>query len=183
MTGNIVARRYASALFALGKKSGLAELEKYSSALTGMRSVLEASPDLVRVFRTPIVTGEEKSKLVKTVAEKLGFGGTILNFLLLLAEKNRLDQIEAIACVYDDLLDAEKGILRGKLFTAVEMQAEEQTKLVSALEQQAKRTLALEFGVSPEIIGGVVLKVGDLVMDASLRAQLSILKDTIKRGE
>ena len=183
MTGNIVARRYASALFALGKKSGLPELEVYSSALESLRSAMVSSPDLIRIFRNPIITVAEKSNITKMLAEKLKVDGTILNFLLLLAEKNRLDQVEAIACVYEDLLDAEKGILRGKLFTAVEIKPEEQARLVSELERQAKRTLELEFGVSPEIIGGVVLKVGDLVMDASLKAQLSILKDTIKRGE
>lgn len=183
MTGNIVARRYARALFALGKKSGLPELESYSSALAGMRSALEASPDLVRVFRNPIFSADEKRGLVEKIAKKLKFGGTILNFLLLLAEKRRLDHLEAIASVYDQLLDAEKGILRGELFTAVKLENAEQTAIIGKLEQRAKQTLALEFGVSPDIIGGVVLKVGDQVMDASLRAQLSILKDTIKRGE
>ena len=84
MTGNIVARRYARALFALGKKSGLPELEGYSSALAGMRSALEASPDLVRVFRNPIFSADEKRGLVEKIAKKLKFGGTILNFLLLL---------------------------------------------------------------------------------------------------
>ena len=54
---------------------------------------------------------------------------------------------------------------------------------VKELEKKAKHTLVLSFGVAPEILGGVVLKVGDQVMDASLRAQLSILKDTIKRCE
>ena len=183
MTGNIIARRYARALFALGKKSGLPELEGYASSLEDMRSALAQSPDLVRVFRNPIFTAEEKKKVIGKLAAKLKLKGTILDFCLLLADKNRLREFDGIVSMFSDLLDAEKGVLRGELLTAVALEAEKQAEIVKELEKKAKRTLVLEFGVSPEILGGVVLKVGDQVMDASLRAQLSILKDTIKRGE
>ena len=183
MTGNIVARRYAQALFALGKKSGLSELEGYASTLGDFRSALVDSPDLVRVFRNPIFSSEEKQRVVKKLAAKMKIKGTILNFCLLLADKERLNELEGIADAFDNLLDAEKGVVRGKLLTAVPLDEAKQAEVVKQLEKNAKRTLVLEFGVSPEILGGVVLKVGDQVLDASLRAQLSILKDTIKRGE
>lgn len=183
MTGNIIARRYAQALFALGRKTGLPELESYASSLEVLRSALEASPDLVRVFRNPIFTPEEKKKVMAKLAGKLKIGGTILNFCRLLADKDRLRELEGISDMFNELLDAEKGIVRGQLLTAVPLDAPKQAAVIKQLEKKAKRTLVLEFGVSPEILGGVVLKVGDQVMDASLRAQLSILKDTIKRGE
>ncbi len=183
MTGNIVARRYARALFELGKKSGVSELDSYASALEALRSAQAESPDLARVFRNPIFSAEEKKKLVASLAKKLKIEGTILNFCLLLADKGRLDALDSIASVFHELLDAEKGILRGKLLTAVKLDDAKQAAVVKQLEKKAKRTLMLDFGVSPEILGGVVLQVGDQVMDASLRAQLSILKDTIKRGE
>lgn len=183
MTGNIVARRYARALFALGKQTGLPELESYASSFEALRSVLAESPDLNRVFKAPILTADEKKNIVKSLAEKLEITGTILNFLMLLADKNRLRDLAGIADVFGELLDAEKGVLRGTLLTAVALDQKKQDALVKQLEKKAKRTLVLEFGVSPEILGGVVLKVGDKILDASLRAQLSILKDTIKRGE
>lgn len=183
MTGNIIARRYAGALFALGRKSGLPELEGYASSLEALRSVLTESPDLARVFKNPIFTAEEKKSVVKKIAAKLKIKGTILDFCLLLAEKNRLREFDGIVSTFGALLDAEKGVVRGELLTAVELEQAKRDEIVKQLESKAKRTLVLEFGVSPEILGGVVLKVGDQVMDASLRAQLSILKDTIKRGE
>jgi len=183
LTGNIVARRYAQALFALGKQTGLPELESYASSLGALSSALQASPDLNRVFKTPILTADEKKKVVTDLAGKLQIEGTILNFLKLLADKNRLRDLSGIAAVFGELLDAEKGVLRGKLLTAVKLDQKKQEAVVKQLEKKAKRTLVLEFGVSPEILGGVVLKVGDKILDASLRAQLSILKDTIKRGE
>ena len=183
MIGSIVARRYARALFALGKKAGLPELENYASSLGALRSVLAASPDLVRVFRNPIFTPEEKKHVVSQLADKLKLGGAILNFCLLLAEKDRLGELCRIADSFDQLLDVEKGVVRGELLTAVKLNAAKQAEVIKKLGEKTKRTLMLSFGVSPEILGGVVLKVGDQVMDASLRAQLSILKDTIKRGE
>ena len=183
MTGNVVARRYARALFALGKKTGLPELESYASGLGALRSALAESPDLGRVFRNPIFSPDEKKKVVAQLAAKLKLGGAILNFCLLLAEKDRLRELDRIASIFDQLLDVVKGVIRGELLTAVELDAAKQAAIVQQLEKKAKQTLVLSFGVAPEILGGVVLKVGDQVMDASLRAQLSILKDTIKRGE
>ena len=183
MTGNIVARRYAQALFALGKSSGLPELDRYSAELAELRSAIAASPDLVRVFKNPIFSADEKKQVVQKLAKKLKLEGAVFNFCLLLADKGRLDCLDAIGSAFGELLDAEKGVLRGTLYTAVKLDDARQADIVGRLEKQTGRSLALEFGVSPEILGGVVLRVGDQVMDASLRAQLSILKDTIKRGE
>ncbi len=183
MTGNIAARRYARALFALGRKTGLPELESYAVSLGTVRSALAESPDLVRVFKNPIFTNEEKKAVIEKLAAKLKLKGAILNFFRLLADKDRLRELEGISVIFGQLLDAEKGVVRGELLTAVPLDTEKRNAVIKQLEKKAKRSLSLEFGVSPEILGGVVLKVGDQVMDASLRAQLSILKDTIKRGE
>lgn len=183
MTGNVVARRYAQALFALGKKTGTAELEDYDASLEAMRAAMAVSPELAHVFNDPAFRVEEKKGVVEALAKKLGIKGAIVNFWRLLADKNRLAELPAITSVFGEMLDAEKGILRGALFTAIELDPEKQAAVTAQLEKKAKRTLALEFGVDPEILGGVVLKLGDRVLDASLRAQLSILKDTIKKGE
>ncbi len=183
MTSNIVARRYAKALFELGEKSGLPELERYSASLAELREMVTASTDLSHVFSNTIFTPTEKKGVLTKVAKKAKIGGAILNFCLLLADKGRLSSLSEIVAVFDEMLDIKKGILRGELFTAVSLDDAKKTAVTTQLAGQANRTLVLNFGVAPDIIGGVVLKVGDLVMDASLRAQLSILKDTIKRGE
>jgi len=94
-----------------------------------------------------------------------------------------MGSIDGIADAFDTLLDVKNGVIRGEILTAVELEGQKQEAVLSDLEKKAGRKLALQFGVAPEILGGVVLKVGDKVMDASLRAQLSILKDSIKRGE
>jgi F-type H+-transporting ATPase subunit delta len=79
-------------------------------------------------------------------------------------------------------LDTEKGVLHGELVTAVEIAGDERAAVLERLEKQAGRSLDLVYSVDPGILGGIILRVGDRVLDASLRAQLSFLKDNIKRG-
>jgi F-type H+-transporting ATPase subunit delta len=184
LTGSsIIARRYARALFALGKKTGDAALEEYAASLFALRDALAASSDLARVFHDPVFTVEEKRKVIEALGDKIGAREPILNFWRLLADKNRLSELANIAAAFGELLDAEKNILHGRLSTAVPLDEKQRAALAEELQKKARRALALEFDVNPEILGGVVLRIGDRVLDASLRAQLSLLKDTIRKGE
>jgi len=74
-------------------------------------------------------------------------------------------------------------VSRGEVVTAIKLDKDLKDKLKSSLEEKVSRQLVLEYAVDPSILGGLVLKVGDRIMDASLRAQLVAMKETIKRGE
>ena len=179
MNGDIVAQRYAKALFALGQQEGMAKLEQYGENLSALEGVLEDSPELVRLFHIPVISVAEKQK----VLDKLDVDPMIKNFCSLLAEKERLPLFEEIAEAFGKLLDEAWGVVRGKLLTAVSLSKEQQAGILARLEKQTSKQIALKFEVDPSILGGVVLQVGDNVLDASLRAQLAILRDIIKRGE
>ena len=179
MNGDIVAQRYAKALFALGQQEGMAKLEQYGENL----SALEDSPELVRLFHIPVISVAEKQKVLSQVLDKLDVDPMIKNFCSLLAEKERLPLFEEIAEAFGKLLDEAWGVVRGKLLTAVSLSKEQQAGILARLEKQTSKQIALKFEVDPSILGGVVLQVGDNVLDASLRAQLAILRDIIKRGE
>lgn len=184
MTGGTLARKYAKALFALGKKAGNAQLEQYGDALADLSGMTALSPALERMFKSPVVTVAEKHALVDKLLEKTKADDTVKNFCRLLADKGRLAALPAVTGCYRELLDAENGVLRGTVVTAVQLNADKQKVLKSGLEKKAgKKKLELEFQVDQSILGGLMLKVGDRVLDASLRAQLTILRDTIKRGE
>jgi F-type H+-transporting ATPase subunit delta len=81
------------------------------------------------------------------------------------------------------MLDDARGISRGVVTTAVELDEEHMDAIRTKLESQTGRKLVLEYVIDPAIIGGIVLRVGDSVYDASLRAQLDNLRESIKRGE
>ena len=104
-------------------------------------------------------------------------------FCELLADKGRLPLLSAIAADYGALLDKAKGICRGVLTTAIELEAKRKAEIKTQLESRTGRKLELVWAVDPAILGGLILKMGDIVLDASLRAQLDNLRESIKRGE
>ena len=191
MIGNVVSRRYAAALFSLGKEAGMAELERYGASLSALGEAVEKTPKLAEAFRNPVLSSEEKKKVVLALLDVAGVGAKPAGdeepvekrFCALLADKGRLDLLPAIAADFGVMLDEASGISRGVVTTAVELDEEYMDKIKSKLESQTGRKLVLEFVIDPAIIGGIVLRVGDSVYDASLRAQLDNLRESIKRGE
>ncbi|MDL2306798.1 F0F1 ATP synthase subunit delta [Desulfovibrio sp. OttesenSCG-928-C06] len=182
MTGNIVARRYARALFALGRKQGLPKLEKLGEDLLALKSAVESSDTLGELYKSPLFSAEEKIKVTRTLLADLKADDYTVKFCELLSEKGRLGCIGELVAIFKELLDAEKGVLHGELVTAVNIEESKRKAVLEQLEKQAGRSLELTYAVDPAIIGGIILKVGDRVMDASLKAQLSSLKENIKRG-
>jgi len=183
LIGNIVARRYARALFSLGKEKGDAELAAYGENLSGLVEALNESPQLDRIFRNPVFKVEEKKAVVDAILSKSKPQQMIINFCHLLADNNRLGFLADIQATFAELLDEHQGLARGSMITAIELDEDLKASLKSSLEEKASRRLILEYVVDPGILGGLVLKVGDRVLDASLRAQLVAMKETIKRGE
>ena len=110
-------------------------------------------------------------------------GQVIKNFCNLLADKERLAAIPDISASFTTLLDDTQGILRGELVSAVELSAAKKKAIAAELEKKSGKKLVLGFAKDESILGGVMLKIGDKVLDASIKAQLQILKETIKRGE
>jgi len=183
LTADIVARRYARALFSLGEGRGDAEIEAYGKDLAAIAAVLEESPELIKVFRNPIFSIEAKKAIVAKVLEKLNPCQIIKNFCFLLADKKRLAWLPEMEAYYGVLLDQAKGVVRGELVTAVELPDAKQDAVKEQLAKQLGKELILDFSADAGILGGVVLKVGDKILDASLRAQLNGMKEQIKRGE
>jgi F-type H+-transporting ATPase subunit delta len=183
LSGNIVARRYAKALFAFGEKQGAAELQAYGEELSRLAEVLGGSPETLRFFKSPVFNRDEKKSVLGKVLEAAAVRPAMKNFCDLLADKDRLPFLPDIAGAFGKLLDAVNGVVRGRLVTAVELPEARRIDIKNKLEKQAGKQLELDYAVDKGILGGIVLKVGDRVLDASLRAQLDILKETIKRGE
>ena len=179
----MIARRYAGALFALGRENGDEALGRYGADLVAIGDQLAAAPALDAALKSPVISPAEKKAVLDAVLQKMNVHQTVRNFCLLLADKERLAFLSEIVRCYSTLLDQARGIIRGRLTTAVELTEDKQAALKAELEQKAGTGIELGFDVDPDILGGVVLKVGDKVLDASLRAQLAILRETFKRGE
>ncbi len=183
MINTVVARRYANAIFALGKKDGDTALNARGECFAAIVEMLKSSTDLDHTLKSPVIGIEEKKKLLDKLLHKIKADATLRNFCFLLADKERLAFLGEIAAYYGKLLDEAKGIIRGQCITAVKLSADKKSKLKETLQKKAGADIELTFAVDKDILGGMVLKMGDRVLDASLRAQLGILRDTFKRGE
>lgn len=182
MTDTVVARRYANAIFALSRKDGEDALSRHGDCLAALGGMLAAAPGLDMTLKSPVISVEEKKAVLGKLLDKLNADGMVRNFCFLLADKERLGFLREITAWYGKLLDEAKGVIRGQLVTAVKLTPEKQAALKAALEEKTGADIELTFAVDDAILGGMVLKMGDRVLDASLRAQLGILRETFKRG-
>ena len=97
MIGNVVSRRYAAALFSIGKEAGMAELERYGASLGALGEAVEKTPRLAEAFRNPVLSTEEKKKVALALLDVAGGGAVEQRFCALLADKDRLPLLPAIA--------------------------------------------------------------------------------------
>lgn len=187
MRAEIVSRRYARALFALGMAKGLTEAREYGDVLGDVSRTVNSSPQLAAVLKNPVFSVDEKKAVVRALLEKLAASVAsaplLTNFCLLLAENNRLSCLEEITDCYHSLTDQAQGLVRGELTTAIALDSSRQEGVKKQLTEQLEKELSLEFCVDEAVLGGIVLRVGNTIFDASLRAELESMKEQIRRGE
>jgi F-type H+-transporting ATPase subunit delta len=172
----VAERMYARALFEAAQDRGrLADVgEQVSDFVEAVREVPE--------LRALLVNPELDTRLK---ADALGdlLGGAdelVRNFLLLLAEKGRIAQLEEIGREFERLVAAEEGRLDVELTTAVELSDEEADRLVRQIEQASGRTVVATRKVDPRLIGGLILQAGSLRVDASVRGRLDRLRHQLR---
>jgi F-type H+-transporting ATPase subunit delta len=104
-------------------------------------------------------------------------------FLLLLFDKGRIGFIESIDTYYQKMADELKGIARAELVSAAALSDESVDKIQKSLSDMIGKEIILNTTQDPSLIGGVVTKIGDLVLDGSIKTQLMNMKESLKRGE
>ncbi|PID76658.1 MAG: F0F1 ATP synthase subunit delta [Deltaproteobacteria bacterium] len=181
MKQTILARRYAKALFAVGKEQG--KLEIFTETLEGIAGLYSSSPQVADALTNPLYPLDVKVKVMADMAENMGVDPVIGKFLNLLVEKKRAEILPEIAEEFQIMVDEEKNISHGSVVSAVELSDELQAKVKATLEKLTGKTVELSTRVDPSIIGGIIAKVGDLELDGSIRTQLAGLKDSIKGRE
>lgn len=159
------------------------EQKAFGADLEKLAAVLAQFPNLLKVFKNPIIRTEDKKKVASKLLTKIKANKVVKNFCMFLADKGRLGNFPEIQAYYQLLLDAREGVMRGKVVTAIDLSKGKKDAIQKALEKEFAKKLILDFEQEPGILGGLVLKVGDKVYDASLKAQLDNLKANIKRGE
>ncbi len=180
MIGLRIGRKYGKALLSIGKEDG--KYREYAKELEEMERLLDREEDAKVVLTSPRYSRDVQKKVLDSIVKKLRFSDVIKNFLSLLVEKRRLRFLPEINLIYRKLLDEFLNIERAKVISAIPLPEESIGKIRETLEKMTGKSIIVEVEEDAAIIGGIVAKVGDLVLDGSVRTQLMSLKDTL-RGE
>jgi len=177
----ILARRYAKALFAVGQEQG--KYDEYGDILTGLAELFGSSSEFVDALTNPLYPLDVREKVMTGIIASMGVDTVMSNFLNLLVEKKRAEILPEIAEEFKAMVDNEKNISHGSVTSAIELSDELQRRVQATLEKLTGKKVELTTSVDASIIGGIIAKVGDLVLDGSIKTQLAGLKDSIKGRE
>ena len=168
----VAERTYASALLGAAKERG--RVERVREDLADFVASAQAVPELREMLRNPQLDPRARASALEAI---LGDADELVrNFLLLLAERGRSGQVDDIQREFERLVAAEAGQLDIELTTAYELSDDEAHAIVDQIRQASGRPVTATRKVDPALVGGIILQVGSLRVDASLRSRLERLR-------
>jgi F-type H+-transporting ATPase subunit delta len=173
-----MAGRYANALYELALEQRA--LDPIKADLDRFEAMIEGSEDLKRLVRSPVFTAEEQKKALAAILEKAGIGGLAAKFLALVAQKRRLFAVRDMTRAFRALVARHKGETRAEVTVAEPLSENHLAALQDALKSTTKKQVALDIRVDPAILGGLIVKLGSRMVDASLKTKLNSIKLAMK---
>jgi len=177
----VISRRYAKALLLIGKEDG--SIDKYREELETVSGLLDKEKDLAQILCNPIYDFVQRKNVLQAILGKLDVTRVMSSFLLLLFDKGRFGFLSSINEFYQKLADELKGVAHASLVSATALSSEAVEKIRSSLSKLTGKDIILDTDQDPSLIGGIVTKIGDLVLDGSIKTQLLNMKESFKRGE
>lgn len=171
-----VANRYAQALFDLAVESDVADT--MYSQIEDLSNVIYQNKELYSVLRSPLITKDDKKKVIDSIFEEK-LDRYTLNFIKVLVDNDRTTEIKNVVEEYKKLLNERNNILEGVAITAIEMDKENLRALEEKLSSKYNKKVILENKIDESIIGGVVVKIGNEEIDSSVRNRLNTLRESL----
>ncbi|MGB2874616.1 MAG: ATP synthase F1 subunit delta [Gaiellaceae bacterium] len=168
----VVDRVYARALFEAAKDEG--RLEPVREELAQLVNAEAEVPQLRELLRNPQLDPRARASALEDILA--GGEGLVRNFLLLLADKGRIGQLDQIGQEFERLVAEQAGVINAELTTAIELTDAEEKRLLEQIERASGRKVEASRSVDPSLIGGIVLQVGSHRLDASVRGRLERLR-------
>ncbi len=165
-----VGGRYAQALFELAEAQGA--LPAVESDLAGLKALVAESVDLRRLLISPAFSAEDKGKGLLAVAEKAGVAPLTLKFLGLLSANLRASALPVVATAFAQLAAEKRGAVAAEVTTALPLSAAQKKGVAAALRQALGKDPEITTRVDPSILGGLRVRVGSRLFDASLKSKL-----------
>ena len=178
--GGILARRYAQALFGLASEAQ--HTQRYLDEIQSVTDLAAESAELHRVLFTPLHPREQRRNVIRSLADRLQLTTEVRHFLMLLVDENRMGLLPAIRDGLRELVDRAAGRVEAVVRSARPLSPEQQESLRRSLSQRVAAEVTLRTEIDPDLIGGVVARVGDLLFDGSVKTQLASLAEGLRKG-
>jgi len=176
-----VSRRYAKALILIGQEDGRAE--HYNTELESVVGLFNSQKDFEKALTNPLYNKNDRKRVLQAVLATTDLSAIMKSFLTLLFDKGRIGFLREIVSYYKDLADELKGVMKASIVSATALSSDAVAKIKEALSKKVGKNIVLKVEQDPSLIGGVVTKIGDLVLDGSVKTQLMNLRETLKKGE
>jgi F-type H+-transporting ATPase subunit delta len=175
-----VGARYAQALFELAEQGRA--LPTVEADLKTLKALRDESADLRKLLIAPTFSAEDKAKGLLAVAKAAGASPLTLKFLGLLCANARASALPAVIAAYERLAAAHRGAVAAEVTTALPLSAAQLKGVAAALRQALGKDPEFTTRVDPAILGGLKVRVGSRLFDASLKSRLDSLKFALKRA-
>ena len=171
---NSKSKSYAIALYELSKETF--ELDKVENGIRSLNKLLSESPDFKEMLLNPTIVKEDKRDVIFVIADQNNFSKVLKNFLGFVAMKNRLFFLGKIIESFLNLVSNNKGELKAKLVSSKKLSIEEQKKIQSELSKDFKSPLNIDYKYDPDLIAGLIIQVGSVMVDTSIKTKLKKLE-------
>jgi F-type H+-transporting ATPase subunit delta len=176
VTGSL-ARRYARAILEIGTANK--NLDKLGGDLRSLAKAMHDSAELVTALINPAIRRADRRRVLDELLKRIGASPHTRNLVYLLLDGERLSSLEAISREVDAMIEARSGRISAEVTSARPLDATQLSQIINALEKLSGKKVAVTRREDPELLGGVVARLGDTIYDGSLRTQLRTLRDEL----
>lgn len=159
--------------------TGDGSYEKLGREVRDLAGAMGQSPELAEVLSNPVFPRGDREKVLLAVLRRVGAGTVTQNFTRLLLERERIGRLPDVSRELDAMIDDKVGRVSAEVTTATPMSPAQVGQLQAALAKLSGKTVQMENHEDPDILGGVIARVGDIVYDGSLRTQLEQMRERL----
>ena len=178
MLEGAVGSRYAGALFEIAERDG--NIDKLEQELDNIRDTIKGSRDLEKVMYFSQVNPDEKKAILKGIF-KDQISGLTFNFLFLLIDRQREAFLDSIVSTFKKLAYKARNTEQVQVTSAVELNENEKAELEKSLEKLTGKKVQSSYSVDPLLIGGVMVRIGDRIIDGSVRNKLASVREHLRQ--
>lgn len=178
MKSDVVAKRYARALFDLGQEEGKEKL--FLGELQNIVQLVRTSDDFRSLLESPLYDITLKRRVLKEVASKMSLSQYMSNFLNILLDKERFAVLGEILDAYKEILDKLTGRVRARVTCAASLNGDQLKQIAQTLSKVVKKEVDVDVVVEPSLIGGMIAEVEGMIYDGSVKTQITKLKQSLK---